>query len=341
LVENWSSGIALIIISGILQGSFALPLKYTRKWSWENTWLSYSLMAYLILPWLIAFLTVPQLKEILQQTSTATLRGTILFGFGWGLGCLTFGLGIDYLGMALGFAITLGLTAAIGTLIPLLVLSPEKLMSAQGALLMAGIVTMLAGLSLCSWAGKLKETELKCRSEGADQAPGRSYSMGLLFCILSGVFSACANLGFAFGAEVTSLATRWGTPQQYASIPLWAVMMLPLFVCNVSFCLYLLMRRQSLAKFLLPRTRHYPLLTGSMAMMWLVGIFFYGFGANKLGQTGSSIGWAILMAAIVIVANLWGLTTREWRGAGLAAKRAMSAGLLVLVVAIFIIGEAK
>ena len=192
MVENWSSGIALIIMSGILQGSFALPLKYTRKWSWENTWLSYSLMAYLILPWLIAFLTVPQLKEILQQTSTGALRGTILFGFGWGLGCLTFGLGIDYLGMALGFAITLGLTAAIGTLIPLLVLSPEKLMSGQGALLIAGIVTMLAGISLCSWAGKLKETELKCGSEGADQAPGRSVLPGVaLLHPLGGLLGMC------------------------------------------------------------------------------------------------------------------------------------------------------
>jgi L-rhamnose-H+ transport protein len=341
LVENWTMGLTLILVAGILQGSFALPMKYTSKWSWENTWMSYSFMAYLIFPWLIALLTVPRLKEILQQTSTATLAGTILFGFGWGLGCLTFGLGIDYLGLSLGFAVILGITAAIGTLIPLLVLSPEKLMSAKGALLMAGVVTMLVGISLCSWAGRLKENESKAGSGGPDQAPRKSYALGLLFCILSGVLSACANLGFAFGAGVTSLATKWGTPQQYASIPLWAVMMLPLFVCNGPFCLYLLMRKQSLAKFLLPRTGRYYFLAGSMAVMWLVGMFFYGFGANKLGRTGSSIGWAILMSSVVIVANLWGLTTREWRGTGLRAKSTMRIGLLVLVVAIFIIGGAK
>jgi L-rhamnose-H+ transport protein len=341
LIENWTTGLTLILMAGILQGSFALPMKYTSKWNWENTWLSYSLMAYLIFPWLVAVLAVPELKEILQQTSTATFLRTILFGFGWGLGCLTFGLGIDYLGLSLGFAVILGLTAAVGTLIPLLVLSPEKLMSAQGALLMTGVVTMLVGISLCSWAGKLKENALKAGFEGPNQAPRKSYALGLLFCILSGVLSACANLGFAFGTEVTSLATKWGTRQQYASIPLWAVMMLPLFLCNGPFCLYLLVRKQSLAKFLLPQTGRYFFLAGSMALMWLVGMLFYGFGANKLGKTGSSIGWAILMSSVVIVANLWGLTTREWRGTGLGPKRTMRVGLLILVVAIFIIGGAK
>jgi L-rhamnose-H+ transport protein len=267
LMENWTAGLMLIMVGGIVQGCFMLPMKYTRKWNWENTWLSFSFMAYLILPWLIALLTVPQLKEILKQTSTATLLGTILFGFGWGLGCLTFGLGVDYLGLSLGFAIILGLTAAIGTLVPLLVLAPEKLMSAQGAILMTGVVAMLVGISLCSWAGKLKEDALKAAPEGPDPAPRKSYALGLLFCILSGILSACANLGFAFGSEVTSLAAKWGTRQQYASIPLWAVLMLPLFLCNAPFCLYLLKRKQSLAKFLLPGTGRYYFLAGSMAVM--------------------------------------------------------------------------
>lgn len=341
MVENATTGLTLILVAGVLQGSFALPMKYTSKWNWENIWLSYSVMGYLIFPWMIALVTVPQLKEILQQTSRGTLVGTILFGFGWGLGCLTFGLGIDYLGLSLGFAIILGLTAAIGTLIPLLVLSPEKLMSAKGAVLLAGVVTMLVGISLCSWAGKLKETALRAGSSGQDVAPRKSYGWGLVFCVLSGVLSACANLGFAFGSEVTTLATKWGTPQQYASIPLWVVMMLPLFLCNVPFCLYLFMRNQSSAKFQLPGTGRYYLLAASMALMWLVGMLVYGFGANKLGRTGASIGWAILMSSVVIVANLWGLTTREWRGAGRSARSTMGKGLLVLVVAIFIIGGAK
>lgn len=340
-MENWFMGLALIVAAGILQGTFMVLMKFTNNWSWENTWLTYSVMAYLILPWLIARLTVPHLMAIFQQANTATLVETMLFGFGWGVGCLTFALGIDYLGLSLGFPVILGLTSAIGTLAPLLLKSPEKLITGQGALLIAGVVVMLVGISLCSWAGKLKDDDLRIGSEHSDQAPVKSYSLGLLFCTLSGVLSACANLGFVFGGRITALATKWGTPQQYASIPIWTAMMLPLFLCNAPFCLYLLLRNRTVAKFLLPRASRNYFLVGGMAMMWLVGMFIYGFGASKLGPTGSSIGWAILMSSIVLVANLWGLTTREWRGTGTRSKRTMQVGLFVLFFAIFIIGEAK
>jgi len=307
-----------------------LPMKYTSKWSWENTWLSYSIIGYLILPWLIALWTVPHLKAVVTGASSATLLATLLFGFGWGLGCLTFGLGVDYLGLWLGFAIILGLPAAIGSLIPFSVLAPGELASAHGELVLAGVVIVLAGIGLCSWAGKLKDRELQSGQGVYDQVPTKSYGLGLLFCILSGVFSACANLGFAFGSEITSLAVKCGTPAQYAVIPLWAIMMLPLFLLNAPFCLYLLTRKRSFHKFALAGTSTYYVLAASMALLWLVGMLLYGFGANQLGPTGASIGWAILMSSVVIMANLWGLTTREWRGAGRKAKRTMAVGLLYL-----------
>jgi L-rhamnose-H+ transport protein len=338
MTENWTTGMILVLVAGLLQGTFMLPTKYTKKWNWENMWLSFSSMAYLLFPWCIALVTVPQLKQILAETSDATLARALLFGFGWGLGCLTFGLGIDYLGLALGFAIILGLTASIGTLVPLLVLSPEKLASAQGAFILTGVIVMLVGISVCAWAGKQRESTLATGPEGQASSPRKSYALGLVLCILSGVLSACGNLGFAFGSEMTQVAIRWRTPEQYASIPLWAVIMVPLFVCNVAYSLYLVIRNHSFAKFQLPRTGHYFLLTASMGAMWLVGMLIYGVGANKLGRIGPSVGWAALMASVVIVANLWGLLTGEWHGTGRRPVRTMTAGLLVLLVAIFIIG---
>jgi L-rhamnose-H+ transport protein len=328
----------LVLGAGLLQGTFMLPTKYTKKWNWENTWLSFSVMAYLLFPWCIALLTVPQLWQILAETSHATLARTFLFGFGWGLGALAFGLGIDYLGLALGFALILGLTSSIGTLIPLVVLSWANVALAQKALILTGVVAMLVGISVCAWAGKLKEGALGISDEGQASSPRKSYGRGLMFCILSGVLSPCGNLGFAFGSEMTSVATRLRTPEHYVSIPFWAVIILPLFVCNVAFSLYLLIRKHSFAKFQLPRTGRYHLWTASMGVMWLVGMMIYGVGANKLGRIGPSIGWAILMSLIVIVANLWGLLTGEWRGTGRRPVLTMGAGLLALLVAIFIIG---
>jgi L-rhamnose-H+ transport protein len=338
MTENGVIGISLVLAAGLMQGTFMLPTKYTKEWNWENTWLSFSVSAYLLFPWAIAVLTVPQLREILSETSHATFLRTFLFGIGWGLGALTFGLGIDYLGLALGFAIILGLTSSIGTLVPLLVLSWASVSSAQRALILAGVVVMLAGIGICAWAGKLKEGAVRIHPQAPASSAKKSYALGLLFCILSGILSSCGNLGFAFGSEMTSVATRLGTPIQYASIPFWAVIILPLFVCNAAFSLYLLVRKHSFAKFGLPGTNRYHLLTASMGVMWLGGMIIYGVGATELGNIGPSIGWAILMSLIVIVANLWGLLTGEWRGTGRRPVGTMSAGLVLLLVAIFLIG---
>jgi L-rhamnose-H+ transport protein len=337
-MDNWVVGMLLVLAAGAIQGSFMLPIKYTTRWSWENTWLAFSVIGYLILPWFVALLTVPQLKAILTETSGSTFLRTSLFGFGWGLGCLTFGLGIDYLGLALGFAIILGLTASIGTLVPFLLLSPVKLASTQGELIIAGVVSLLVGISVCSYAGKLKDVSLRAGQVQPDRPLQKSYTLGLVFCVLSGIFSPFANLGFAFATEMTSLATKWGTPKQFAAIPFWAVMILPLFVCNGLFCVYLLSRNRSWTKFRSSNTGHYYFLAGAMAAMWFIGMLLYGFGATSMGRLGPSIGWAILMSSVVIMANLWGLITGEWRGTGRAPVRVMSIGVLILVGAIFVMG---
>jgi L-rhamnose-H+ transport protein len=317
-----------------------LPMKYTEKWRWENAWLIFSSTAYLILPWLVAFLTVPHLRNILAHTSSTTILQTLMFGLGWGLGALTFGLGVDRLGLALGFAIILGLTAAIGTLVPLWVLSSESLTSSQSRFVVLGVGLIIIGVSLCSWAGKLKEDALKGETGSVPSSEPRSFVIGLIFCILSGVLSPFGNLGFAFGSEISRVALEFGTSEFYAANPLWAVITLPLFMCNASFCAYLLIRRKSAGKFL-SSPRYYYLLCASMGALWIAGMALYGSGANQLGPLGSSIGWAILMSSIVLVANIWGVLTGEWKDSGRKPLRVMGVGALVLIVAIFVIGLGK
>jgi L-rhamnose-H+ transport protein len=336
--ENLLSGILLTVLAGVLQGSFMVPLKYTRKWSWENAWVLSSASSYLIFPWLFALVTVPRLGDVLSHTSVRTVSHTLLFGLGWGIGALTFGLGVNYLGMAVGIAVILGLTASIGSLVPLLVLSPEKLGSPEGELILSGVTVLVLGISLCSWAGKLKEKALGGHVEPLTGNQDGSFALGLLFCILSGILSSCGNFGFAFGSEISAWAIKYGTPQNYAAYPLWAVITLPLFVCNVGYCLYLLVRNRTLGRFLYRDTRHYYLGTLGMGMLWMGGMALYGTGANKLGRLGSSIGWAVLMSSIVIVANLWGLLTGEWEGSGRKPLLVMYAGMMVLLAAIVIIG---
>ena len=296
-----------------------------------------SVFAYLLFPWLIAILTVPHLWQILGETSGRSWGVIIFYGIGWGIGALTFGLGIAAVGLALGFAIILGITASVGALLPLLVLNSPDHPSSQHLLIFFGVAIMLIGIVVCAWAGRMKETALGADSSTAG-ARRPSYSWGLVLCVVSGILSSFGNLGFAFGTEMTTVSLRWHTPSQFASIPFWAVIIAPLFVCNAGFCTYLLARNHTISCFKTPATSHCHLLTASMALMWLIGMMIYGMGATMLGSLGPTIGWALLMSLVVVVANLWGIATGEWKLAGRRPLWAMSAGLAIVVVSMFMVG---
>ncbi|MGH9699544.1 MAG: L-rhamnose/proton symporter RhaT [Candidatus Acidiferrales bacterium] len=336
--ESTLIGTLIVLAAGFFQGTFLVPMKYTPKWDWENTWLGFSCAAYLLFPWILAALTVPDLRNAVFQTDPAAIGRTILFGLGWGLGALLMGLGVDYVGLAVGFAIILGLAASIGTLIPLLVLTPEKLHGPGGVLILLGMAIMLLGIATCSWAGKLKENKSREREKDKLAASKKSYGVGLALCILSGVLSSCGSLGFAFGSTLTSSALRHGAGERSAPNLLWAIITLPVFVCNASYCAYLLVRRKSFRKFLQSGSGSHYWLAALMGALWLVGMVFYGIGANQLGRLGPSIGWSILMSSVVIVANVWGLFTGEWEESGRKPVRIMMGGLAFLLAAIFIIG---
>jgi L-rhamnose-H+ transport protein len=339
MTENTIIGFMLILAGGFFQGTFMLPMKYTTRWNWENTWLGFALVAYLICPWTVTLLTVPHLRQVLALAGGPFLIRILLWGLAWGVGGLMFGLGVDALGLALGFAIIIGLTAAIGTLIPLLMLAQVKPASVQGVIILSGILVALIGIAVCSYAGKLRETAAAKDPAAAQRPAGRSYALGVLFCLLSGVLSPCGNLAFAFGSAMTTAATKLGAAAQYASNPLWALLCLGLLFCNTAYSVILLRRKHTFGKFLQPGVGKHYLLAVSMGVMWLAGIFLYGMGAIRLGKMGSSIGWALVMSFMVVVANLWGISTGEWSGADRRPLRVMITGLGILVVAMFMVGS--
>lgn len=314
-----------------------LPMKFTRKWAWENTWFVFALTAYLLWPWTLAWLTLPKLGATFASTSPRTLTLIGLFGVGWGLGALTFGLGVDILGLALGFTVIIGLAATAGALIPMAVLSPGKLTQPQGLLTIVALVLVLLGIALCSWAGKRREDQAV---SGKDK-PRASYLLGLIICIASGLLSSSGNLGFAFGGEVIKKALEHGAAESLAGNALWALITLPLFVCNAGYSIWLLNKHGTGRLFLGRGTIAYWLLAGSMGALWIAGFACYAPGARQLGSLGSSVGWAIMMSAMVITANLWGLLTGEWRAASQKAKRELAVGVVLLVLAICVVGYAN
>jgi L-rhamnose-H+ transport protein len=332
--DGYGIGLLIVAAAGVAQGSFMLPLKWTRRWEWENTWLVFASTAYLACPWLLVLWTMPGVFRIYGAIPARQLVAPLLFGIGWGTGALTFGLGIDAIGLAVGFAIILGVSACAGTLIPLVLMSGESLSATRWAVTVASLGLMLAGVAVCSFAGKWMEAISK---------PGRplSYRKGVLVCLSSGILSSCGNLGFVYGHNIINTAQTMGVARDMAPNIVWALLTLPLFACNAGYSLYLLGRRHTVSNFAKAGTAHYYLFAILMGTLWIVGMVSYGIGARRLGPFGPSLGWSILLSTMVLSANLLGLASGEWRGAPPRAGRRLAIGLALLVLAVIGLGFAN
>lgn len=329
---SWA-GLAVVAAGAAMQGSFALPQKFIRGWAWERMWLIYSITAMLAIPWLLILASIPQAWGAYSAVPGGVLARTALFGAGWGVGSVLFGLGIARVGIALAFAIIISLTAAVGSVVPLAVLHPEQFATRRGALLLVGLAVVVAGVALCSRAGALKEA-----AGGGATAARSGFARGLLICVASGIASPMMNFSFAFGGPIAEQATRLGAGPATANFAVFAVAVSAGFLINAGYCIYLLVRNRSWRGGEPERGASNLVLALAMGALWLFGFFFYGTGAAWLGSYGPIVGWPVFMTVMVLVANFWGLATGEWKQAPSKAKRLLAAGIVVLIAALIIIG---
>src|SRR5439155_1660818 len=233
-------GLAAVVFAGMLQGVFAVPMKYARRWNYEHIWLIYGLAGMVVLPWLFTAATVPHLAEVYSLTSTSVLLRIAGFGLCWGIGSVLAGLGMNLLGIGLGMAIILGLSASLGSLIPLLILTPQQLYTHQGRVYLVGTVIMLAGIGICARAGMLRDA---ARKGGLSVSP-KPFLVGFVVCCLSGLFSSALNFSYAFGGEAVDRARSLGAS------PLWSTGVVTVlavsggFIANLCYCGYLLRKRR-------------------------------------------------------------------------------------------------
>jgi L-rhamnose-H+ transport protein len=336
---NVGVAIGLVLLGGFLQGSFALPMKRMGRWRWENTWLVYSMAGMLLLPWIMVFTTVPRFTEVLAEARGFTIMEVVIFGFCWGVGSTLFGLGITRVGMALTFAIVLGITASLGSLLPLVVLHPEQLFTRQGYALIFGLIIVILGIMVCSLAGHRRERELLSQSA---QRGGAEFWLGLVICIFSGVFSAMLNFSFVFGKDLQDASRAAGASPAMSSNLIWALALSAGFVANAGYCIYLLQRNRTWGVLREKDiSRSYWLGAVLMGAVWFFGIAFYGMGATGLGTLGAVLGWPVFMAMNITAANVWGVLTGEWRGASRRTYSISWAGILILLIAIYIISRAS
>lgn len=331
-------GFAVVIFGGLLHGSFAFPMKRIEaRWSWENIWLVYSVVGLAVLPPVLAMTTVPALGQIYGSIPASTIALVALFGLGWGAGSVLFGQAISRIGMALGFAIILGITSALGSLLPLLILSPQDIWTPKGQALVLGLVIAVAGISVCSKAGAMRDREARTANPTTSQ--GR-FLTGLAISVLSGVLSPMLNFGFVFGEPLQTAARANGAHSSLASNAIWAPALLAGFLVNAGYAIYLLNRNRTWALFM-ARPAGAARWVGSavMGLFWFGGISVYGMGAASMGRMGAVAGWPVFMSTVIVTANILGFLSGEWRHASSAARTLEWVGIGLLLGAILVISR--
>ena len=330
-------GLFWILVASVTQGAFTLPMKFVRRWKWEHLWLAYSVIGFFLLPWLLALWTVPRLGAVYSACATGVLWITALFGVGWGAGSVFFGLGVDALGMALGFSMMTGIYTAVGALVPMLVLTPDLLWTRNGVLIIAGNAVTIIGVVVLAVAGDLRDKQAGPQAVSSLNAK-ISFPVGLTICILSGVLSGMLNFSFAFGKPIADTAERLGATRENGLNALWLVALPAGGLLNVAYCLYLMNKRRSW-KLMYRGTAPIDWANAwIMAALWTSSVIFYGWGAGGLGRLGPSLGWSLWNALLIVTTLLCGLLTHEWDGASGRPVRLLLAGVAILVGATVLLG---
>jgi L-rhamnose-H+ transport protein len=333
---NTLIGLLIIALGSIGQSSSYVPIKKVKTWSWESFWLVQGVFAWLLFPFLGALLAVPEghsLLEVLSSGQGAALKA-IFYGALWGVGGLTFGLSMRYLGVALGQSISLGTCSAFGTLIPALMLGTD-LFSGKGLVLLIGVCVAIAGISVIGFAGSLRSknmTEEQKKAAVKDFALGK----GLLVALLAGVMSACFSLGLEAAEPIKVASIKLGSNSLYAGLP--AILMITLggFITNAVYCFYQNIKNKT--------TKDYfgvpsGVFINNVLFCALAGVLwysqFFGLALGKSFLTDGSImmafSWSILMSLNVTFSNVWGIVLKEWKGAGSKTVFTLVLGMLILI----------
>ena len=398
-------GVIFHFIGGFASGSFYMPFKKVRGWAWESYWIIGGLFSWLVVPPIAAWLTIPGFSEIISNTETSTLAYTYLFGLLWGIGGLTYGLGVRYLGVALGSSIILGLCMVFGALIPSIYYQffqeeGKDTISAiagnnWGLTVLAGLIVCIIGIVICGKAGIMKERQLKAdvpqgssgqgvnalkqpqppvlaeetaaagigyRHEAYDEMTNENntaachpvppstsieykFALGLTVAIISGILSACFNFGLEAGQPMSAVANdvwKAANPGQgeflFRNNVIYVVVLWGGLTTNLIWCVILNARNNTFDNYADKKT---PLLSNYLlsalaGTTWFLQFFFYGMGESKLGNGASS--WILHMSFIILVANMWGLLSNEWKGVSKKTKNTIVAGVITIIVAVLIVG---
>lgn len=327
-------GLLIIALGSLGQSSSYVPINKIKSWSWESFWLVQGIFAWIIFPLLGTLLALPSGTGILDLFQMEGSMMSVFYGMLWGIGGLTFGLSMRYLGVALGQSIALGTCAGFGTLFPA-VMQGKNLIQGEGLVLLFGVCITLAGIAIIGYAGSLRSRNM---TEEEKKAAVKDFALskGLAVALLAGVMSACFNLGLEAGAPVSELMREKGANELFVMNPVIMLVTMGGFVTNAVYCIYQNKINNTGKEYF---SVSGEVIANNVVFCLLAGLLwysqFFGLGMGKSFFTDSPVmmafSWSILMSLNVIFSNIWGIILKEWKGADTKTVFVLVLGMCVLI----------
>lgn len=337
-------GVLLLAVAGLAAGSFYIPFRRVQGWSWESYWIVNGLFSWVIAPWVVCLVAVPDLWSVLSNTPTETLLWCYFYGVLYGIGGLTFGLSMRYLGMSLGYALALGLCAALGTLVVPIHNGQiwRLLATGSGLTTLAGVAVCLGGIAVCGYAGVAKERTMP---EDQKKAAIEEFNLvkGFWVAVVAGILSACMSFGITAGGPIKDLAKELGSSELWKGTPTLIVVLAGAFTTNLIWCARLNFKNGSARDYFNLKKISLPVLLGNYlfsamaGILWYMQFMFYTMGDTQMGKYGFA-SWSLLMAFVIVFSNVWGLAFHEWRGVGRRVLNLILGGIAILILSTIIIG---
>lgn len=318
---------------------FYAPLKKVKKWSWETMWSLAGIFSWIILPWSISYLLLPDFLGYFSSFNASTLLTVLLFGAMWGIGNINYGLTMRYLGMSMGIGIAIGVTLIVGTLMTPLIQGRfgELLASTGGKLTLLGVVIAVIGVAIVSYAGILKERICGVKTEEFN------LKKGLSLAIICGIFSAGMSFAMSAALPMHEAAAKLGIDPLYVALPSYVVIMGGGAIINLGYCILRLCTKKelsfkqdmSVAKSLLITNAVFAILGGAM---WYFQFFFYAWGHANIPVHYGFMSWMLHMSFYVLCGGIVGLLLKEWLGTGRKPVFVLCLGCLVIILAANVVG---
>lgn len=341
---NTLIGLIIIAIGSFGQSSSYVPINKVKNWSWESFWLVQGVFAWLVFPLLGALLAIPAGSSLFELWSAGGALRSVIYGILWGVGGLTFGLSMRYLGVALGQSIALGTCAGFGTLFPA-IFAGKDLLHGDGLMLLTGVCITLAGIAVIGYAGSLRSKNM---SDEEKKAAVKDFALtkGLLVALLAGVMSACFALGLDAGTPIKEAALAGGVEALYAGLPVIFLVTLGGFFTNAVYCIQQNVKHKTGREYFSGGGAQ---LMNNLLFCALAGVLwysqFFGLEMGKSFLTDSPVllafSWSILMSLNVTFSNVWGILLKEWKGVSRSTVIVLVAGLVILISSIIVVAMAQ